>query len=597
VSTPGAGSDERRSRMSSLWRERRARWTLPLVIVVIIAGVAIVDHLGRRQISQVDQPVIPAQVETAGGTSVVHLPGTWSGFNPNTPSGARSTTPSLLSAVLPSAYVISAKLVPQVNSDLLQSVEATATSPLTIQYVINAKATWSDGVPVTSDDFIYAWQAQSGDPKYLDVSGRPFNVASTLGYRDVASVTGSHGGRTVTVVFARPYADWRIMFDHMVPAHIAKRVGWNTGFSTFNPAVALSAGPLLLTSAANGTARLVRNPSWWGTRSVLGSVTISDGQGVASWIGPLTATTSAVVQPGQFTLESLASVSSLPSVQSSIHPSLQALSLEFNVRSPIMSHVAARQAVGHAIDRVSLLNRLFGTVDPTMTVNQDHLSLGGQSSYSVSTAAGEYAHADPAATDSLLKSLGYNRTPETPYVDVSGKAFTLRMAAESGDPWIDQLVSGVADQLRVAGIDVVLVPVPGSAGLAAAAASGAYDMALVTRTSGPFQSATQGWYSDGTGRWGFNDAQNWSRFDDPQVDRLFVQASQELNPVTGGAIYDQVDDQLWDQMVALPLFGEPGLLANGVQVANATYNPSIDGILWNVALWTRLKPATGPGHS
>ena len=50
--------------------------------------------------------------------------------------------------------------MPQVNTDLLESVEATSTSPLTIQYVINPKAVWSDGVPVTADDFIYAWQSQ-----------------------------------------------------------------------------------------------------------------------------------------------------------------------------------------------------------------------------------------------------------------------------------------------------------------------------------------------------------------------------------------------------------------------------------------------------
>jgi peptide/nickel transport system substrate-binding protein len=595
VSTPGAGSDERRSRMSSLWRERRARWTLPLVIIVIIAGVAIVDHLGSRQFSQVDQPVIPAQIEAAGGASVVHVPGPWSGFNPNTPAGARSATSSLLSAVLPSAYVITAKLVPQVNSDLLQSVEATATSPLTIQYVINPKATWSDGVAVTSEDFVYAWLSQRGDG--VDIDGQPDRVASTLGYRDVAAVTGSHGARTVTVVFAKPYADWRIMFDHMVPAHIAKKVGWNSGFATFDPAVQLSAGPLLLSSAANGMAHLVRNPSWWGTRSVLSSVTVSDGQDDASWIGPLASTTTAVVQPGRFTLDSLSSVGALPSVQSSIHPSLQLLSLEFNVRSPIGSHVAARQAVAHAIDRAILLNRLFGTIAPTLTPNQDHLSVAGQTSYSAPTAAGEYAHADPAATDSLLKSLGFDKTAGTPYVDATGKPFSLRLAAEIGDPWIDQAAAGVAVQLRMAGIGVVLVPVQGQAGLAVAAASGAYDMALVTRTSGPFQSVTQGWYSDGTGRWGLNDTQNWSRFDDPQVNRLFVQAAQELNPVTGGAIYAQVDDQLWGQMVALPLFSEPGLVANGVQVANAIYNPSIDGILWNVALWTRLKPAATRGQS
>ena len=50
-------------------------------------------------------------------------------------------------------------------------------------------------------------------------------------------------------------------------------------------------------------------------------------------------------------------------------------------------------------------------------------------------------------------------------------------------------------------------------------------------------------------------------------------------------------------MVALPLFGEPGLEANGVQVANAGYNPSVDGVLWNVALWSRLQPAPPPAHS
>ena len=595
MSEPGIGPDEHRSRMSSLWGERRARWTLPLVIIVIIAAVAIVDHLGSRQISQVDQPVIPPQVVASGGSSVVHLPGPWAGFNPNTPAGANSTTPSLLAAVLPSAYVINPKLVPQVNTDLLESVEATATTPLTIQYVINPKAVWSDGVPVTADDFIYAWESQQGGA--LDVTGQPDQVASTLGYRDVASVTGSHGGRTVTVVFAKPFADWRILFDHMVPAHIARKVGWNTGFATFDPTVDLSAGPLLLSSVAGGTAHLVRNPAWWGTKSVLGSVTVSDQQADAGWIGPLATTTTAVSQPGWFTLASLSSMSALPSAESSIHPALTFLSLEFNVKSAVGSHVAARQAVAHAIDRSSLVFRLFGTIDPTLEVNQDHLSVAWQTSYSTSTAAGEYAEVDLSGTDTLLKTLGYTSTPGTPYVDAAGRPFTVRMAVEEGDPWIDEAAAGIAAQLRAAGITVVVLPVQGAAGLAAAAATNGYDMALVTRTSGPYQSITQGWYSDGTGRWGVNDDQNWSRFDDPQVERLFVQAAQELNPVTGGDTYTQIDDQLWDQMVALPLFGEPGLEANGVQVANAAYNPSVDGILWNVALWSRLGPAPTSGHS
>ena len=138
------------------------------------------------------------------------------------------------------------------------------------------------------------------------------------------------------------------------------------------------------------------------------------------------------------------------------------------------------------------------------------------------------------------------------------------------------------------------VPVAGTAGLAAAAAANSYDMALVARVSSPFQTVTEAWYSDGQGPEGSNGSENWSKFDDPQVDQLFLQAAQALNPVTGSAIYAQIDDQLWDQMVALPLFGEPALLANGVQIAGADYNASADGILWNVALWTILRP--GPSN-
>jgi peptide/nickel transport system substrate-binding protein len=581
--------------MSSFWRERRTRWTLPLVIVLIIAGVTIVDHLGNRQINEVDQPAIPPPVVTTGGTSVVHLPGPWDGFNPNTPGGAASSTPTLLTSVLPSAYVMSPKLVPQVNTDLLESVEAVSTAPLTIQYVINPKAVWSDGVPVTADDFIYAWKSQRGDG--TDVDGQPDQVASTLGYRDVASVTGSHDGRTVTVVFSKPYADWRIMFNHMVPAHIARKVGWNSGFAAFNPQVDLSAGPLLLKAVSSGTALLVRNPSWWGTRSILSSVVVSDGQTDDSWIGPLAASNSAVSQPGQFTLTSLDSVSSLPNAQSSVHPTLSFLSLEFDVKSTVGSHVAARQAIAHAVDRSALLGKLFGTIDPSLTVNQDHLAVPWQTSYAVSTAAGEYTTVNLADTDTLLRSLGYTKAAGGDYVDADGHPFTVRLAVEEGDPWIGQAATELEAQLRSAGITVTAFPVQGTAGLAAAAASDSYDMALVTRTAPAYQSATAGWYSDGQGKQGVDDQQNWSRLDDPQVDQLFLQAAQELNPVTGAAAYAQIDDQLWDQMVALPLFGEPALVANGVEMSNAVYNPSVDGILWNVSLWSRLKPAPTTSHS
>ncbi len=149
-------------------------------------------------------------------------------------------------------------------------------------------------------------------------------------------------------------------------------------------------------------------------------------------------------------------------------------------------------------------------------------------------------------------------------------------------------------QLHGAGIAVQLEPVEGPSGMSQAAEAGSYDMALVTRVSSPFQTVTEAWYSDSGGTAGTGRTENWSRLADPQIDQLFLQASQSLNPVTGGAFYAQVDDQLWDQMISLPLFEEPVLQANGVRIANVQFNPSADGLLWNVDTWTTLKP--GPSN-
>ncbi|MGA3148148.1 MAG: ABC transporter substrate-binding protein [Acidimicrobiales bacterium] len=590
----GAESVERRPRIAALWREQRARWTLPLVIIVIIGLVAIVDHLGSHRISHLDDQNTSALVPAAGGAATVEFDRPWDGFNPNTPAGAASTTPALLSAVLPSAYVMNAKMVPVVNSALLLSVEVQSTSPLTIEYVINPAAVWSDGVPFSAADFIYAWQSQSGDG--LDVDGQPDRVASTLGYRDVSSVTPSHGGKTVTVVFSAPFTDWRVMFSDMVPAHIATRVGWNHGFDTFDPAIDLSAGPLLLKSVSSQrTAVLVRNPKWWGVPSVLDKVTVHVAQDQATWTGALSDDNQTVAQPTGFDVGSLGTVSSLPNTQSEVKPSLDLLELDFNVNAAVTFRTVAREAIAHAISRTGLLQQTFGPIDPALVINQDHLAVASQPNYNQSSASGEYGAEDLAATDRLMKSLGYHKDLEGDYVDGAGKRLLVRMAVESGDPWIDQVAGEITMQLVHAGFDVVTFPVDGTEGMEAASATNSYDMALVTRTASPFETTTAAWYSDGLGLTDSTGTQNWSHFDDPEVDQLFIQAAEALNPVSGGAIYAQIDDQLWDQMVALPLFQEPALMANGVQLANVQYNATGDGIMWNVALWTLLKPGP-PNH-
>ncbi len=122
--------------------------------------------------------------------------------------------------------------------------------------------------------------------------GQPYDTASSTGYNQIASVTGSNppngqacapgsaadrnaglcpNGDTVTVKFANPFADWKSLFINIVPAHIARTVGWNTGFS--GAAQTISGSWYEIQSYANNqSVVLVRNPKYWSTPGKLDKV-------------------------------------------------------------------------------------------------------------------------------------------------------------------------------------------------------------------------------------------------------------------------------------------------------------------------------------
>ena len=199
-------------------------------------------------------------VSVAGGTLSFGVMQRPTGCNAHTPSGDSPATLMVLGAVLPSSFVVEPDGSPTSNQNLIVQSELISTKPETIVYTLNAKAVWSDGVPITAKDFTYAWEQQRGDP-----TSDPATVASTAGYRDIKSVKGSNNGRTVTVIFRQPFADWQMLFSNLLPAHIMKKVGWIPKCSTVNPAIDLSGGPFRLAKVSAQTIVLRANPKWWGT--------------------------------------------------------------------------------------------------------------------------------------------------------------------------------------------------------------------------------------------------------------------------------------------------------------------------------------------
>ena len=154
----------------------------------------------------------------SGGSLTFALDEDLAGFNVLNLAQNEFVLQEILDPVWPSVFITPPSLKPQPDSNLVSSVKLTKKNPQTVVYKINPKAKWSDGVPINADDFIYNWQAQSGSAKFTDKGGKPFEPASTSGYNQIKSVTGANGGKTVTVVFSKPYGDWKALFSPLIPA-------------------------------------------------------------------------------------------------------------------------------------------------------------------------------------------------------------------------------------------------------------------------------------------------------------------------------------------------------------------------------------------
>src|SRR6185312_1693974 len=151
-----------------------------------------------------------------------------------------------------------------------------------------------------------------------DLTSDPTAIASTAGYRDIKSVTGSNKGRTVTVIFRAPFGDWQMLFANLLPAHIMEKAGWNPACTTVDPAVDLSGGPFRLAQVSDQTIVLRPNPKWWGTppnARVIRVHIASSTTELAQWVR------SGFVQvalPGGLTPSWLTDITSLPQMQSAI---------------------------------------------------------------------------------------------------------------------------------------------------------------------------------------------------------------------------------------------------------------------------------------
>jgi peptide/nickel transport system substrate-binding protein len=594
-------------------------------------------------------------VPGTGGTITVGIDQAPTGCNPNTASGDTWADRLLLEPVLPSAFNVNTKGQAVYNPGLITQAELQSTSPETVVYTINPKAVWSDGDPITATDFVYTWDQERGTggpvgavaktgttgstssagtnatgtpitttlaivtpPAATTLPGATGTTGPAVGYRQIASITPSAKGRTVTVVFATPYADWQSLFDYLLPAHVLEKTGWDPSCKTLDPSVDLSAGPYVLDKVVPGKeVVLVRNVKWWEQMPPLQKIVVRIASGPAQLSQWLADGTIDVALPTGYGQHYLQAVTSQPGVVTQSQDSTTFLQLEFSTTSPVTSSLDLRLGVAHAIDRQALVNDVVGWADSTVVPAANHLyaqtqqgypphkppplQVSGQPGYtpptvpSTSPTATPFPPgADPAETTQLLTDAGAERLGDAPWKFLTGKPLDLRMAVDVADTWADQAAADLVKQLDGAGIEVSVVDAASAQAAGLDLAGGKADMALIPMHSSPYPSQAIAWYTPLLGAPGVGGSQDWTGFDDPAVNALLERASEQLNPVDAAPIYSEADSALWQQMVALPLFTQPSVLAWSGLTAGVTANPNGPSLLWETQNWAMRVPPSSP---
>lgn len=459
----------------------------------------------------------------------------------------------------------------------------------------------------------------AGAATTTDLPGATGTTGTLMGYRQIKSVKGSNHGRTVTVVFRTHYADWQALFNDLMPAHVLEKTGWDPSCSTIDPKIDLSGGPYVIQSVVPGKKIvLTRNPKWWeqpGNASRIVVKTASSAAQLAHWVVTHQVQ---VALPTRFDQHFLADVSASPGVQSQEEQSTTFLQLELSTTGPDTAYLGVRQAIAHAVNRQALVNQVAGWADTSIVPATSHLYAQSQSGYpsprqepiqiaeqssttttttipATPTPSAPFpTRADLATTSRLLSQAGYVRLLNGTWQGPNGKPLTLRLTVDGSDPWAARTAPLLAHQLTAAGLPTTVLSAPTATAAGTDLSTGAADLALLPMHSSPYATTAIAWYTQLLGPPGSAGSQDWTNFTNPSLDALLVKASRQLNPVDASPLYTQADMLLWQQMVALPLFTEPAVMAWSGSVGGVQTDLNGPNVLTTVANWGIKVPPSSP---
>ena len=554
-------------------------------------------------------PVVVGEAKRGGSATVAEV-NALSSFNPLSTDGNTDINSKVWYATHSGFYYVdeSAKVV---RNEKFGHYEKVSDQPLKVKYTVNEGVKWSDGEAVDAGDLVLAWAAGSGffddaDPvagtgtKYFSAASDTTGLATTV----FPEIGGD--GRSITLEYGSPYADWEVAFDVGLPAHVVAAKGglndeedlietlrdsprgdakkpalntdlqavstfWNSGFDARtlpgDPAVYLSNGPYIVRDIVPGTSvTLVRNKDYvWGPEPYLDDVTIQFTDSVQAAVDSLKSGRVDIISP-----QPSAGSEDLFSGLESQGIALQRFSqsgydhLDLNF-SGVFAEDKVREAFLKTVPRKEIVEGIVGELMPDAKPLDSHVFLPSHPKYANTVkdnGSSEYADVDIEGAVSLLE----------------GATPTVRILYNRDNPNRVRAFELVRDSAALAGIRV-LDAGQGSADWAQALGGGTYDAAIL------------GWISTGVGvgrvpqifRTGAGS--NFNGYSDADADRVMEELSTTTDLAKQDELMAEIDKRVWESDYGLPLYQTTGTTAVAGRIAGVKSSGGPLGVWWNMWEW------------
>ena len=480
-------------------------------------------------------------------------------------------------ATLPMAFrtVVKDGNVTEVPGTVLTGVPKFETKPVeTITYNITPAAVWSDGVPITCADFQYTVdQIQNGSDIY-----------DATGYVDIDKVT-CPTPKTVVVTYkpGKTYAGWHSLFagsGGIFPSHLLKGKDRDKALKN---GYTWSGGPWFAKWNKGDSIVLTPNPNYWGEKPHLDKVVFKFEPDTAAEFQAYRSHQVDAIYP-QPQIDVVDAIKAgLPDSNTSYQSKTAAIeALWFNLGKPPFDSKVFRQAIGYAIDRDAIANKLFGALGVTKAVNSLNPSVIAD--YSDPQAWSMYKPNLDKVSE-LMSGDGWVTGSDGIWTkDGRRAAFTIITTAGNKRRELTEQI--IQPMLKAAGFDMTIQN-KSLDDLLNAMSAGNYQVILLGQT---LTGITPGLCSilcteNIPGPSNDNHGNNWSYASVPSADVQMRIVDTSLDDNARKEAAHKADDILADYNVALPLDPLPDILIWNKKVVGPISDNPIEGMFWNIDQW------------